>query len=204
MARIIFTEDNHEYQVDGEIKPCVSDILRFVAREVYGDVMQSTLDHAADRGRQVHKSCELLDKYGRVECEEEIVPYVLAYKQFLQDYSPVWSLIEHAMYNKEYDYAGTIDRFGTVVPGRTALVDIKSSYAVQRVSATAQLAGYAKTLPEPPDDLFILHLKPDGTYNLMLMDNDDSVFIACLILHRAMEKKPSRKPRKKKEDPANE
>ena len=74
MSRLIFYDEGHEYQVDGERVPSVSEVLRFISREVYGDVNQYTLDNAADRGTRIHKACELLDKYGKVECDEDIAP----------------------------------------------------------------------------------------------------------------------------------
>jgi hypothetical protein len=44
-------------------------------------------------------------------------------------------------------------------------------------------------VPETPDDRYILHLKPDGTFKLIDIPTDNSLFMACLTLHKAMEKK---------------
>ena len=63
MGKLIFYDKEHEYELNGEIVPSVSELSRFASREIYGDVNQYILDNAADRGTKVHKQCELLDKY---------------------------------------------------------------------------------------------------------------------------------------------
>ena len=56
MARLIFYDAEHEYTVDGVKYPSVSEILRFISREIYDDTNQYALDHAADLGTSVHKA----------------------------------------------------------------------------------------------------------------------------------------------------
>lgn len=111
MAKLIFFDDTHTYTVDGEEYPSVSEISRFASREIYGDVMQYNLDNACSRGSAVHKASEILDKYGTVECEEDIVPYIQAYVKFRKDFGiGDYYAIEKALANEELQYAGTIDR----------------------------------------------------------------------------------------------
>ena len=69
MARLVFTEENHEYEVDGQIVPSVSEICRFISREIYSDAPQFQLERAADRGTRIHKITESLDRYGDAEAE---------------------------------------------------------------------------------------------------------------------------------------
>ena len=76
MARLLFYDDTHRYTVDGEEVPSVSELIRFLTREVYTDTPQAFLDGAALRGTKVHKACESLDSYGKIECEDEIADYV--------------------------------------------------------------------------------------------------------------------------------
>lgn len=111
MARLLFFDDTHTYTVDGEEYPSVSEISRFASREVYGDVNQYNLDRAAERGSAVHKATEILDKYGKVECDEDIVPYIQAYVQFRKDFSiGDYEHIEKALAHDGLKFAGTIDR----------------------------------------------------------------------------------------------
>lgn len=196
MARILtFREDNHEYEVDGEIIPSVSEIIRFISREVYGEVTQYILDNAADRGSRVHKATQMLDVVGDVECDEDIVPYVKAYVQFLREHKPEWELIEKSMYHPEKKFAGTLDRLG-VLDGKKTIVDIKTSSAVQKVLYGAQLNLYkqmARANGHEVERIAVLHLTKDGKYKLIDFDMDDTVADACVALHNALKKKPRKK-----------
>ncbi len=195
MAKLIFFDDRHEYQVDGEIVPSVSEILRFISREVYGDVTQFRLDHAADRGHDVHSACEQLDRFGSAEINAEIEPYIKAYIQFRKDHKPAWSKIEHAMHSKEFGYAGTLDRYG-VMDECPVIVDIKSSYKVETALVTAQLNAYDILAEEnelPVIELYVLHLRKDETYKLIQIPIDATTFKACLTLHNALKKKTRKK-----------
>lgn len=111
MATLIFFDEGHQYQLNGDPIPSVSEISRFASREVYGTVEQYTLDNASQRGTAVHKATEILDKYQTVECAEDIENYVRAYVQFRKDFGiGEYFAIEKALANEDLRYAGTIDR----------------------------------------------------------------------------------------------
>jgi hypothetical protein len=111
MARLIFFDDTHTYTVDGEEYPSVSEISRFASREIYGEVNQFNLDNACNRGSLVHKATEILDKYGSVECAEDIESYIRAYVSFRKDFGVKdYAYIEKSLANENLKYAGTIDR----------------------------------------------------------------------------------------------
>jgi hypothetical protein len=240
MAKLIFFDDTHTYTVDGDEYPSVSEISRFASREIYGDVMQYNLDNACSRGSAVHKASEILDKYGTVECEEDIVPYIQAYVKFRKDFGiGDYVAIEKALANEELKYAGTIDRIYTIdekfaeavaekcksfvfinadgkvetiktakdlskLIGKLAIIDLKSSSVVQKVLALIQLNGYKLSTEYnglgKVGALFILHLEKDGNYKLIGFEINPDLFMACLTLHKALQKKK----RVKKENNENE
>lgn len=196
MATLLFFDTNHTYQLDGEILPSVSEITRFISREVYGDINQFTLDNACNRGSNVHKATEVLDKYNEVECNEEILPYVQAYIQFRKDYhitSDNIAEIESAYGSKDLGYAGTIDRI-LKVNDEYWLVDLKTSCTPQKPLWSACLNGYKLLWEEHNTEkkitrMFDLQLKKDGTYKVIDMEQDNSVFLSCLTLHKTLKKK---------------
>lgn len=240
MARLIFFDDTHTYTVDGEEFPSVSEISRFASREIYGEVNQFNLDNACSRGSAVHKATEILDKYGKCECDEDIEPYVRAYVQFRKDFGiKDYAHIEKALANEELKYAGTIDRiyridekFAEAVKehckdiihinaegkvekikyendlscdiGANAIIDLKSSSVVQNVLALIQLNAYRLSTEcnglGDVKALFILHLGKDGKYKLISYEITPNLFMACLTLHKALQKKK----RVKKENTENE
>ena len=240
MARLIFFDDTHTYTVDGEEFPSVSEISRFASREVYGEVSQFNLDNACSRGSAVHKATEILDKYGKCECDEDIAPYIQAYVQFRKDFGiKDYAYIEKALAHEELKYAGTIDRIYTIdekfaeavaekcksfvfinadgkvetiktakdlskLIGKLAIIDLKSSSVVQKVLALIQLNGYELSTKYnglgEVGALFILHLENDGNYKLIGFEINPDLFMACLTLHKALQKKK----RVKKENTDNE
>ena len=188
MAQLLFFDEGHKYTLDGEELPSVSQLTRFISREIYGDVGQFNLDRAADRGTAVHKATELLDKYGTVEIDEDISPYLKAYIAFRKEHKCEWQKIEYATHHPENLYAGTLDRVGTV-DGKLAILDIKTSSTIQKPLYTAQLNLYREMLPDPIEQLIILHLRKDGTYKLIDIPIDDALADACITMHEALKKK---------------
>ena len=191
MARIITLSEEHKYTVDGVELPAVSEITRFISREVYGEISQWTLENAASRGTKVHKATEAIDKYGECECDEELAPYIEAYVKFRKEHKVEWEKIEW-MADCNERFAGTLDRFGTV-DGVQTIVDIKTSSSLQKALYSAQLNLYymiAQANGLKPEKLAILHLKKDSTYRLVDITVDSSVANALLVLHEALKKKP--------------
>lgn len=188
---LIFYEKSHIYMVDGERIPCVSDLCRFLHKEIYKDAPVWQMEAAADRGTAVHKATELLDTTGTAEISSEYAPYLEAYASFLREHSVKWELVEHPDYHPGYRYAGTIDRYGKV-DGIITLLDIKTTYTIYKPLCSASLNLYRMMLEarqKGVERLIILHLKKDGTYKLIKFDFDDTVPLALITLHTALRKK---------------
>ena len=184
---LTFRESDHSYEVEGKKLPSVSEIIRFISREIYANATQFQLDRAADRGTRVHRACENIDRYGSCEVDAEIIPYVEAYMDFLRKYKPEWKLIEHSMCDLNDGFAGTLDRYG-IIGGKRVIVDLKSNSSIKPVLVTAQLNGYrhlARVNDYEVDAIASLHLKGDGKYSYMERPVNDT-FFACLTLHKAL------------------
>ena len=195
MAQLIFYDNSHTYEVDGVKMDSVSEILRFLSREEYGDIDQFRLDNAAGRGTAVHTACEVLYKYKTVECAPDIEPYVMAFIQFLKDHKCEFNDIEKALADVERGIAGTPDLCGTV-DGEEAIVDMKAQASIHKTLVKAQLNGYRdlrmKNGKPEAKKLYCLQLMGDGKYRLYPVAIDSTEFEACYTLHSALKKKHSR------------
>lgn len=195
MAQLLFFDSDHRYQLDGEDLPSVSELCRFISREIYGDVAQYNLDRAAERGTAVHKATESLDKYGKIDVEDGILPYIQAYIKFRKEHKVEWKRIEYATHHPTDKYAGTLDRVGTL-DGKLVILDIKTSYTIHTPLCSAQLNLYRRMMEangDPVEKLFVLHIKKDGTYRLKEFQFDDAVPDGLLALHNTLKKKTRRK-----------
>ena len=202
MSTLLFYDDSHKYTVDGEEVPSVSELTRFLTRELYTDAPQYFLDQAAKRGTNVHKATEAIDKFGTVEIEDEYAGFVKAYVSFLKDHNVSWEKIEWPVCRKddEMPYAGTIDRVGTL-DGKTVILDIKTTANISglhKLCYTAQLNLYNLAVEKEKlvDGLWVLQLKKDGTYKLIQLEENKELAQACLTMHYAIQK-TKRKRRKK-------
>jgi len=203
MSTLLFYDDSHKYTVDGEEVPSVSELTRFLTRELYTDTPQYFLDQAAKRGTSVHKATEALDKFGSVEVDDETVSFIKAYVSFMKEHEVKWDKIEWAVCNghdNETPYAGTIDRYGSL-DGKAVVLDIKTTANISglhKLCYTAQLNLYklAVEKEKPVEELWVLQLKKDGTYKLIQLEENKELAQACLTMHYAIQK-TKRKRRKK-------
>lgn len=171
-----FNEEKHEYTLDGERLPSVTEILSPLQAESFAAINPYVLQAAADRGTAVHEITEAMDY--DLDYEDLIapglVPFADAYEEFLMDHEVEWHGIEMPVHFFE-QYAGTVDRFG-FVDGAPAIVDIKtvqSPSIEQKVSVCCQLYAYDRAIKAcfPAFQAehmahYALYLKKDGSYKL--------------------------------------
>jgi len=203
MSTLLFYDDSHKYTVDGQEVPSVSELTRFLTRELYTDAPQFFLDQAAKRGTNVHKATEALDKFGTVEVEDEYVGFVKAYVAFMKEHDVSWDKIEWSVCNGNL-YAGTLDRYGAL-DGKVGILDIKTTANISglhKVCYTAQLNLYklAVEKEKPVEGLWVLQLKKDGTYKLIQLEENKELAQACITMHYAIQKTKRKRRKKDAED----
>lgn len=189
-----FFDEGHIYEYNGAVIPSVSELLRFISREVYGDINKYILDRAAERGTAVHAATQALDEHGLVDCPEEIYGYLEAYVAFRRQHTVEWQYIEKPIAHPEMLYAGTIDRAG-IVDGVPTVLDIKTNSAIKKPLVKAQLNGYKllmDTIGFHAQRLCCLQLMSNGKYRLYQAAIDSTEFMSCYQIHCAMNKKHKR------------
>lgn len=189
---LAYDADAHEYRVDGERWPSVTEILQPL-NELDG-IPAEVLRRAADFGTNVHLAVHLINtgRLDRASLDEALAPYVHAWEQWLLDSGAVVVASEVRVLHPTLRYAGTMDSCVRLkARGKTTLhaVDVKTSATVPRTAAL-QTAAYREAYLRVRRDLhakrYALHLRRDGTYRAIPYDDtrDWSYFTSCLNLWR--------------------
>lgn len=183
MSDLLFDEDSHTYMRNGKVLPSVTQIIRPI-NEFDEAISEEILEYASQRGRAVHKACEIIDR-GESFAEpldEVIVPYVDAWNLFVKENHVTITQTEQRLYHPVMHYAGTFDAVGTI-DGQGWLFDRKA-VAQLHPAIGVQLAGYEGLLGRKVRRAAV-QLKPNGRYVFQEYANksDFAVFTALLTVH---------------------
>ena len=188
-SRLTYEDEAHVYRYDGNVVASVTQVLGETG------MVDSTFytPAAAQRGRFLHKMCNLYDT-GRLDwktVDDRLMPFFLGYQKFLEDTKFDIALSETPLYHPLYSYAGTLDRLGRmVVRQKTAwvLADLKTGGL--HPATALQTAGYKELVlanaldfdKETPILRLAVHLPGDGTWKPMWYDdyNDKSIFLGLV------------------------
>lgn len=166
LPELEFSDERHEYRVNGIKIPAVSAILEPLSSANYGTVSRSVLNRAAEKGTAVHNAIENWIKFGIEDIDPAWQGYFDAFLQWWAENVPEPLGSEVRIYHRLLMYAGTCDLIA-VIDGKTVLVDYKTSAQVSAMVYGVQLEAYAQALEQLGvriDRKLILHLKKDGTF----------------------------------------
>lgn len=192
-AGFTFDFEKHEYRLNGEVLPSVTQLLQEFALYDLSRVPPDRLEYKRILGTAVHLACHYLDdnRLDESTMHPDIVPYVNAYKKFreITGFEPRYN--EERMYSKKWRFAGTLDRQGLFEWGGQeieSIIDIKCVWEMYP-STGPQTEGYKILFEEnfktKIRGRFGLQLKPSGHYEVIpFMDKtDNTTFLSCLHLH---------------------
>lgn len=194
-GEILFDAEKHEYVVNGEVVPCVSDIISVYGKEIEeGDDLENTIEAAAERGTVCHKVLEMLLKGREPEYPSAYEPYVEAIRLFLSEHTILPLAIETPIYSERFRYAGTPDLL-CYFDGVLSLLDYKFVSQIMKTKVKAQLNAYCKAYEEQnvwPDQLLAIQFLKDGTYRVYPVKYDDEEIEVALKLWGLKHKKHPR------------
>jgi hypothetical protein len=196
---IVFIEERHLYfDQDNRWLPGVTMILEKTGQMDYSFLSPPVRDAALKRGRDVH---ELTKEYDLGTLDLSTVNpayrlYLDAYCRFRRDYVFVPDLIEQIVVNRQYHFAGRLDRTGRLRDGTEIILDIKTGEAPEAVPL--QLAAYASCLEHPRSRRRrCVELRDTGRYKVLSFETSDYLrdftdFLAARQLFRRFAKRPQR------------
>jgi len=176
MDELIFNAEKHEYFLNGNPLPSVTQILSdlgFIDKNFF-------TEYGRTRGKFVHLACELDDKS---ELDEEgldsaLLPYLTAWRSFKRDTGIKIEAIEKPVVSEIYRYAGTLDRLG-IFNNAPTIIDIKSGAISPWVGL--QLAAY-EIAENKRLKRFAVQLMETGKYKLHTYagPQDRQIFISAV------------------------
>jgi hypothetical protein len=140
-AALTFDEASHTYRVGERVVPSVTQLLAPIKPD-FSMVPPGVLERKRQLGTDVHLACELDDDDDLGEVDDEILPYLQAWRQFRADTGAEVLANERQLYHPTLMFAGTLDRMMIMPSSReTWLLDLKTSID-PHPSYGVQLAGY--------------------------------------------------------------
>lgn len=185
---LTFDEASHTYRFKGTVVPGVTTVLKPLY-DHFGIPLE-VLNRKRDIGVATHKACELIDDGHELDpdsIDEQVAPYVEAYRKFLDQCRPEIILNEAKGYHLVHAYGGTLDRYMRVF-GKRCLVDLKT-VATMVPAIGVQLAGYEGILKANDiqvDARIGLQLKPNGEFKVTEYSDPTEwgTFLSLLNIHR--------------------
>lgn len=162
-------------------------------------------DDAASRGKTIHSWVEAYIKGAPLDPEkvsDKFRGYATGFVAWVEAWKPEFLHSEVAVFNLDYEYAGTCDAIVRDHQGRTLLIDLKTNNYYDEWSFGLQASAYLHTdfiltgpdrqpidLP-PIDTTAIVHLKKDGGLLYRELPDHFHSFIAYLHIFRAKRGEP--------------
>lgn len=171
-----FIPESHTYLENGRVVPSVTQILERAGLVCYSHIPTEILEHKAEIGTAAHAACHYHDEGDLNEStiDEEVIGYLEGWKKFRRESDFVPKLIEYRGV-AEVDgmrYGFTLDRAG-ILQGKSHLIEIKCTAGVE-ISWGPQTAAYEmalRKLGEPVLRRVAVHLRPNGTYSLVQLND---------------------------------
>lgn len=180
-----FDEDTHTYTKGGVVIPSVTQILDPFCN--FDNVPVGTLQHAAERGTEIHFAIEKYINYGyESKLNEEYQPYYEQFIDFAKKYGITQenAVSEVIVVSNVFNYAGTIDIIWQK-DNKYFLIDVKTASVVSKKIWELQLSGYERAVKEYDivfGGLFNLQLSPDK-YKIIKQESHANEFMSAWLLY---------------------
>src|SRR5215472_732107 len=171
----------------------------------------TTRDRAAATGSEVHAVLERMLAGEAYEVEASVEPWIAGLWRFVNECHPKPALLEATCFNESRLYAGTCDFAGILEAFPELgylLLDWKTGKDLYDDMAVQVCGGYGHAEYYLDDDYReqewrkpantgLVHLRPDGSYQIKLIPNHDNhrrAFLACMEIRRYEREGPKLSP----------
>lgn len=189
MVLIEFDPGQHRYTVDGAPVINVTGVLEPLIN--LAGIPAGILEHARQRGQDVHALCDLDDRgvLDEDSVDPEYRPYLTEWREWKRRTNAVIIASELRVASAKYRYAGTLD-FIAEIRGKLVLGDRKVTAALPSATGpqtAAYAQAYAETFGRRIAQRLVVRIdrRETKSQSRRLTDPADwPTFMACLNIHR--------------------
>lgn len=153
-SRVQFDAATHTYHLDGVVlQGITSTLIKRAFPDKYKDVDPEVLAEAARKGHELHEAIQNYDRFGITSDDERVNNYV----ELKHGRGLITVENEYLVSDNEH-YASSIDIVMRNVLDEVTLVDIKTTYTLDRASTALQLSIYKRWFEQQNDGLKVAHI----------------------------------------------
>lgn len=139
-SRVQFDAATHTYHLDGVVLQGITGtLIKRAFPDKYKDVDPEVLAEAARKGHELHEAIQNFDRFGIVSDDERVKNYA-----DLKQCSGLVTVENEYLVSDNEHYASSIDVVMENVTGDVVLVDVKTTYTLDRASTALQLSIYKR------------------------------------------------------------
>lgn len=187
-----YNDERHEYRIDGIVVPGVTSVIN----HFFPIFKRDDIQWYADRGKAVHKACELYDEgvLDPASVNEVIMPFLDQWKLCKKALKIKVLSNETILFSKKFWFGGIRDKL-VIVNDKLTLLDVKAVSVVNKTNAAYQTAGYSilhnegVKFKDKIKKRLVVQLK-ENTYNLFWFDNkqDEPEFLSLLSVYNILKR----------------
>ena len=153
-SEVIFDATTHTYQLGGvQLQGITGTLIKRAFPDKYKDIDPEVLAEAARKGHELHEAIQNFDRFGIASDDERVKNYA-----YLKQGSGLVTVENEYLVSDNEHYASSIDVVLENVTGDVVLVDIKTTYTLDRASTALQLSIYKRWFEQQNDGLKVAHI----------------------------------------------
>jgi len=198
MAQLVFYDDKHIYELDGQPVPSVSELQRPLGGDPVEEGEEDVAfaiaqEAAAERGVILHAALESLLRGANpddIEIPASYDGHFASACKFVNDHEIIPYMMETPLFNESMRYAGTPDLICSF-DGTDTIIDYKFVSSINKTRVKSQLNAYRLICLDKGiaiHALYAVQFMGDGRYRLYPVAIDECEFAMCYGIYHAKHK----------------
>ena len=153
-SQVTFDAATHTYQLGGvQLQGITGTLIKRAFPDKYKDIDPEVLAEAARKGHELHEAIQNYDRFGIASDDERVKNYA-----DLKQGSGLVTVENEYLVSDNEHYASSIDIVMRNALDEVTLVDIKTTYTLDRASTALQLSIYKRWFEQQNEGLKVAHI----------------------------------------------